>query len=37
MAWYRAAAAPTAPQRLHELSVEQIRQYEKRWQGAREP
>jgi CDP-glucose 4,6-dehydratase len=37
VAWYRAAAAPTAAQRLHELSLEQIRQYEKRWQGAREP
>jgi CDP-glucose 4,6-dehydratase len=37
VAWYRAAAVTTAARRLHELSLEQIRQYEKRWQVAREP
>lgn len=35
--WYRAAYSPESPSRLFELSLEQIRQYEKRWQGAREP
>jgi CDP-glucose 4,6-dehydratase len=35
--WYRAAAAPITPARLLELSIEQIRDYEKRWLAAREP
>jgi CDP-glucose 4,6-dehydratase len=37
VAWYRAAAADATPAALYELSVEQIRAYEKRWQRAREP
>lgn len=36
VAWYRAASATITSQRLYELSVEQIRQYEQRWEAAPE-
>ena len=35
--WYRAAAGTTSERAMYDLSVEQIRHYQQRWQAAREP
>lgn len=37
VAWYRAAAGSGPTRALYDLSVEQIRHYEQRWQTAQEP
>jgi CDP-glucose 4,6-dehydratase len=37
VAWYRAAAGATSARGMYELSVEQIRHYQTRWQAAQEP
>jgi len=34
--WYRTAAGPATPEAMYALSVEQIRDYQTRWQTARE-
>jgi len=35
--WYRGAAGSGSPHAMYELSVEQIRHYQQRWQAIREP
>jgi CDP-glucose 4,6-dehydratase len=37
VAWYRAAAGAASERAIYDLSVEQIRHYQTRWQAAREP
>jgi CDP-glucose 4,6-dehydratase len=36
VSWYRAAAGTASARAMYELSVEQIRHYQTRWQSARE-
>ena len=37
VAWYRAAAGPGSARAMYDLSVDQIRHYQQRWQAAQDP